>query len=139
MATQQSSAEDLALTDAVSMTGMALFLNSGAPALTIAIVRGDECIVQSFGETVPGNGTEPNGKSIFRLGSISKVFATDVLTSLAADGKLKLTDPLAKYAPDGASEKQTGRPITLLDLATRACRSGHKTLRQSVCCLYSRL
>ncbi|MEN0097581.1 MAG: D-alanyl-D-alanine-carboxypeptidase/endopeptidase AmpH [Brucella pseudogrignonensis] len=120
MATQQSSAEDLALKDAVSMTGMALFLNSGAPALTIAVVRGDESIVQGFGETVPGNDTEPNGKSIFRLGSISKVFATDVLTSLAADGKLKLTDPLAKYAPDGASVKQTGRPITLLDLATHS-------------------
>jgi len=108
MATQQSSAEDLALKDAVSMTGMALFLNSGAPALIIAVVRSDGSLVQAIGETVPGNNTEPNRKSIFRSGSISKVFATDVLTSLAADGRLKLTDPFAKYAPDGASVKQTG-------------------------------
>lgn len=117
---QHASAEDLALKDAVSMTGMALFLSSGAPALTIAVVRGDESIVQGFGETAPGNDIEPNSKSVFRLGSISKVFATDVLTSLAADGKLKLTDPLQRYAPDGVSVKQTGRPITLLDLATHS-------------------
>ena len=117
---QHASAEDLALKDAVSMTGMALFLSSGAPALTIAVVRGDESIVQGFGETVPGNDIEPNSKSVFRLGSISKVFATDVLTSLAADSKLKLTDPLQRYAPDGVSVKQTGRLITLLDLATHS-------------------
>ncbi len=117
---QHASTEDLALKDAVSMTGMALFLSSGAPALTIAVVRGDESIVQGFGETVPGNDIEPNSKSVFRLGSISKVFATDVLTSLAADSKLKLTDPLQRYAPDGVSVKQTGRLITLLDLATHS-------------------
>lgn len=119
-AASHASAEDLALKDAVSMTGMALFLSSGAPALTIAVVRGDESVIQGFGETVPGNDIEPNSKSIFRLGSISKVFATDVLTSLAADGTLKLTDPLTRYAPDGISVKQTGRPITLLDLATHS-------------------
>lgn len=117
---QHASAEDLALKDAVSMTGMALFLSSGAPALTIAVVRGDESVVQGFGETIPGNDTEPNSKSVFRLGSISKVFATDVLTSLVAAGAVKLTDPLERYAPDGVSVKQTGRPITLLDLATHS-------------------
>lgn len=50
---QHASAEDLALKDAVSMTGMALFLSSGAPALTIAVVRGDESIVQGFGKQRP--------------------------------------------------------------------------------------
>jgi serine-type D-Ala-D-Ala carboxypeptidase/endopeptidase len=117
---QHASAEDLALKDAVSMTGMALFLSSGAPALTIAVVRGDESVVQGFGETIPGNDTEPNSKSVFRLGSISKVFATDVLTSLVAAGAVKLTDPLERYAPDNVTLKQTGRPITFLDLATHS-------------------
>lgn len=114
-----TAAQDLALKDATSMTGMELFLNSGAPGLVIAVVRGDETFVQGFGETAPGNGKEPDGRSIFRLGSVSKQFATDLLSAAVAEGSVKLTDPLSRYAPDGIAIKATGgRQITLLDLAT---------------------
>ncbi|ERM01182.1 hypothetical protein Q644_22930 [Brucella intermedia 229E] len=43
-----------------------------------------------------------------------------MLAALAAKGKLKLTDPLAKYAPEGAKVEVNGRPVTLLDLATHS-------------------
>lgn len=113
-------AADLALQDAVSMAGMQMYLNGGAPGLIIAAVRGNDVVVQGYGETAPGSGVEPDGKSIFRIASVSKVFAGDVLASLAAKGKLKLTDPLSKYAPDNAKVDVNGRPITLLDLATHS-------------------
>ncbi|CAB3896205.1 D-alanyl-D-alanine-carboxypeptidase/endopeptidaseAmpH [Achromobacter anxifer] len=113
-------ATDLALQDAVSMAGMQLYLNSGAPGLIIAAVRGDEVVIQGYGETAPGSGVEPDGRSIFRIASVSKVFAGDVLAALAAKGKLKLTDPLAMYAPDNAKVESNGRPLTLLDLATHS-------------------
>jgi D-alanyl-D-alanine-carboxypeptidase/D-alanyl-D-alanine-endopeptidase len=113
-------AADLALTEAVSMAGMQLFLDSGAPGIVIGVVRGDVAVVQGYGETAPGSGIEPNDRSIFRLASVSKVFAGDVLASLAAKGKLSLTEPLSKYAPDNASVQSNGRPITLLDLATHS-------------------
>ncbi|WMD19978.1 D-alanyl-D-alanine-carboxypeptidase/endopeptidase AmpH [Achromobacter seleniivolatilans] len=113
-------ATDLALQDAVSMAGMQLYLNSGAPAVIIAVVRGDETVIQAYGETAPGSGVEPDENSIFRIASVSKVFAGDVLASLAAKGRVKLTDPLAKYAPDNARVEVNGRPITLLDLATHS-------------------
>ena len=116
----QVRATDLALQDAVSMAGMQLYLNAGAPAVIIAAVRGDDVVVQGYGETAPGSGVEPDGQSIFRIASVSKVFAGDVLASLAAKGKLKLTDPLAKYAPAAATVESNGRPITLLDLATHS-------------------
>ena len=113
-------AADLALQDAVSMAGMQLYLNAGAPAVIIAVVRGDDVVIQGYGETAPGNGVEPDANSIFRIASVSKVFAADVLASLAAKGQLKLTDPLAKYAPANARVETNGRPITLLDLATHS-------------------
>lgn len=113
-------ATDLALQDAVSMAGMQLYFDSGAPGLIIVAVRGDDTVIQTYGETAPGNGVEPNTHSIFRIGSVSKVFATDVLASLAAKGKVKLTDPLAKYAPANAKVQINGRAITLLDLATQS-------------------
>ncbi|AYD65127.1 D-alanyl-D-alanine-carboxypeptidase/endopeptidase AmpH [Achromobacter spanius] len=120
LGTAPANAADPALQDAVSMAGMQLYLNSGAPAVIIAVVRGDEVVIQGYGETAPGNGVEPDEHSVFRIASVSKVFATDVLASLAAKGKLKLTDPLAKYAPDGTQLQSHGRPITLLDLATHS-------------------
>lgn len=114
-------ADDLALRDAASMAGTAMFLNAGAPGLIIAVVHGDDSFVEGFGETAPGSKTEPTGQSIFRIGSVSKVFATDLLAVMAAEGRVGLSDPLAKYAPAGIAVKSFGnQPFTLLDLATHA-------------------
>ena len=112
-------AEDLALKEATSMMGTVLALSSGAPGLVVAAVRGEQSVVLGFGETRPGSKTEPNGRSILRMGSIAKAMAGQVLASMAADGTVKLTDPLAKYAPPGVKVPSfAGRQITLLDLAT---------------------
>jgi D-alanyl-D-alanine-carboxypeptidase/D-alanyl-D-alanine-endopeptidase len=112
-------AEDLALKEATSMMGTVLALSSGAPGLVVAAVRGEQSVVLGFGETRPGSKSEPNGRSILRMGSIAKAMAGHVLASMAADGTVKLTDPLAKYAPPGVKVPSfAGRQITLLDLAT---------------------
>ena len=39
-------------------------------------------------------------QTVFRIGSITKQFAAAVVLQLAAEGKLKLTDPISKYLPD---------------------------------------
>ncbi|HET6192913.1 MAG TPA: serine hydrolase, partial [Trebonia sp.] len=50
-----------------------------------------------------------------------KVFTTELLADLVADGKLRLTDPLQADAPPGVTIPGGGeRPITLLDLATHS-------------------
>jgi D-alanyl-D-alanine-carboxypeptidase/D-alanyl-D-alanine-endopeptidase len=109
------------------MTGTVLWLSSGAPGLVLAVVRGEESLVLGFGETRPGSKTEPNGRSILRVGSIAKVMAGHVLASMTADGTVKLNDPLAKYAPAGAKVPAfAGRQITLLDLATYTAGLPHE-------------
>jgi len=119
--TAGAQAQDLALRDAVSMAGTAMFLNAGAPGLIIAVVRDGETLIAGYGETAPGSKIEPDRQSIFRIGSVSKVFATDVLASMAADGRLALTDPLARYAPAGLAIKSYGgKTFSLLDLATHS-------------------
>lgn len=118
---RQAVAEDLALREAASMSGVAMFLNARAPGLILAIVRDEESFIAGYGETAPGNGKEPDGRSIVRVGSVSKVFATDVLAAMAAKGELSLDAPLARYAPAGkAPQAFDERPITLLDLATHS-------------------
>lgn len=103
------------------MAGTAMYLNSGAPGLIVAVVRGEEAVIQGYGETSPGSKTEPDGQSIVRLGSISKVFATDLLAALVAEGRVGLTDSLSRYAPSGATIKSfSNQPFSLLDLATHS-------------------
>lgn len=111
---------DPVLAEASDLAGTVMFIDSGAPGMVLVIVRGDRSVVLGYGETEKGNKHTPDGKSLLRLNSITKVFATDVLASLAADGKLRLTDPLQRYAGDVKVPTSGSHPITLLDLATHS-------------------
>lgn len=108
------------LQESIGLTGPAMFLASGAPGMVLVVVSDQDVLIEGYGETAKGNGREPNGKSLLRLGSISKTFAGDLLAGMAAEGKLRLTDSLRMYAA-GAPVPQFGRrEITLLDLATHS-------------------
>ena len=75
--------------------------------------------VVSFGNTVKGGGTPVDGKTIFEIGSITKVFTSLLLADMVAKGEVKLDDPVAKYLPkDVKVPARGGKEITLLDLAT---------------------
>jgi D-alanyl-D-alanine-carboxypeptidase/D-alanyl-D-alanine-endopeptidase len=111
---------DPVLAEASNLTGFVMFANSGAPGMVLVVVRGDKSLVLGYGETEKGNDHEPDGNSLFRLNSITKVFATQVLVSLVAEGKLRLTDPLQRYAGDAKVPSFGAHPITLLDLTTHS-------------------
>ena len=111
-------AADPLLAESISLAGPAMFLSSGAPGMVLVVVRGDAALVEGYGETAKGQGHEPDAKSLFRLGSISKVFTTEVLGSLVADGTVRLFDTLQHDAGGLPVPARDGRAITLLDLAT---------------------
>jgi D-alanyl-D-alanine-carboxypeptidase/D-alanyl-D-alanine-endopeptidase len=113
-------ADDPVLAAATDLPGLIMFLDSGSPGLVLVVVRGDNTLVRGYGETEKGNKHTPDGTSLLRLNSITKVLATEVLVSLAADGKLALTDPLQRFAGDVKVPAFGARPITLLDLATHS-------------------
>jgi serine-type D-Ala-D-Ala carboxypeptidase/endopeptidase len=114
-------ADSALLEEAVGLSGIAMFLESGATGMVLAVVHGDDHMVVGLGETAQGSGREPDGKSLVRLGSISKALAGELLGGLAAEGRLSLTDPLSRYAPDRVHVPEfDGRAITLLDLATHS-------------------
>ena len=88
--------------------------------MILVVVRSDRSLVLGYGETEKGNKQTPDGNSLLRLNSITKVFTTEVLVALAAEGKLSLTDPL-QHTARGAKVPAFGtRQITLLDLATHS-------------------
>lgn len=118
--TTAAAADDPLLVEATDLTGAVMFLDSGAPGMILVVVRGDHTLVRGYGETEKGNNHTPDGASLLRLNSITKVFTTEVLVSLAADGKLALTDPLQRFATNVTVPAFGPRPITLLDLATHS-------------------
>jgi D-alanyl-D-alanine-carboxypeptidase/D-alanyl-D-alanine-endopeptidase len=99
--------------------GADLFTRSGSTGMVLVVVRGKQVFFQGYGETALGSGKLPDEKSILRLCSLSKIFATDLLIKLVHDGTLHLDDPLQLFAPHGVHVPTwPGHPITLKDLAT---------------------
>jgi len=111
-------AADPVLEQATDLYGAVMWMESGAPGMVLVVVRGDASLVRGYGETERGNHHEPDGDTLLRLNSITKVFTTEVLASLAAEGKVSLTDTLQRFAGDKKVPAYGKEPITLLELAT---------------------
>ena len=118
--TASHAADDPVLAEATKLTGAVMFLESGAPGMVLVVVRDDHTLLRGYGETEKGNAHQPDGASLLRLNSITKVFTTELLVSLAAEGRLALTDPLQRFGGETKIPTFGTRPITLLDLATHS-------------------
>ena len=112
-------AQDAALNVMAQVQGESLFQQSGAVGMVMAVVRGESTVVVGFGETAKGNGRKPDGRTVVRIGSISKAMTGQILADLVVDGVVRLTDPIQSLLPQGRTAPSfANRPITLLDLAT---------------------
>lgn len=74
--------------------------------------------VFSYGTLSLRDNTLVDGDTVFEIGSISKVFTTEVLADMVSKGEVKLDDPVAKFFPGKVKVPSSdGKQITLLDLA----------------------
>jgi D-alanyl-D-alanine-carboxypeptidase/D-alanyl-D-alanine-endopeptidase len=102
----------------------AIFEQTHATGMVFVAVRRHEVHLQGFGTVAPGRAEAPSATSLLRLCSLTKIFTTDLLVKLGFEGKVKLTDPLQLFAPQGVrvpTQLYRGanqRPMTLGDLAT---------------------
>jgi serine-type D-Ala-D-Ala carboxypeptidase/endopeptidase len=118
-ATTEARASDKLLEEALQFTGTALFLETKVPALVIGGVRNGEMAVAGFGKTSAQSDRVPDGKTLLRIGSITKPFTGAVLASLLADGKVKLMDPLQQALGwNTPIPTKNGKQIRLIDLVT---------------------
>ena len=97
-----------------------IFKDSQAVGMVMVVVDKQGAQQRFYGETRPGSRRAPDADSLLRIASLSKLMTSEVLASLALQNRLKLDDPLLKYAPAGARlpKSLNGQPITLLHLAT---------------------
>lgn len=96
-----------------------IYYGSGATGMAMVVIDGNQRVFRSFGETRPGNNVRPQLDSVIRIASLTKLMTSEMLVKMLDQGKVKLNDPLSKYAPSGATVPSfNGEPIRLVNLAT---------------------
>ena len=87
----------------------------GLAAMSIALVD-EEGVAWSagFGEQSPGHPATPT--TVYRVGSVSKLFTDIAVMQLHERGELDIDAPVTDYLPDFAPDNPSGTPITLRQL-----------------------
>jgi D-alanyl-D-alanine-carboxypeptidase/D-alanyl-D-alanine-endopeptidase len=87
--------------------------------LVVGLVDGDHTHVFGYGRLSRNADRTPDGKTVFEIGSVTKVFTALLLADMAEHGRVRLEDPVEELLPDTVAVPQRDqRAITLLDLAT---------------------
>src|ERR1019366_9574818 len=61
---------------------------------------------------------QPDGDTVFEIGSVTKVFTSLILADMIEKGEVKRDDPVSKFPPATVKvPSRNGREITLLDLS----------------------
>jgi D-alanyl-D-alanine-carboxypeptidase/D-alanyl-D-alanine-endopeptidase len=114
-------AEDRLLSEAVNFTGTLTFLGTKVPGLVLVAVRNGEMAFAGFGDIADKANKTPDADTMFRIGSISKVFCGEVLASMVLDGKVHFADRLQdRLGYDVKLPERDGHPIRLIDLVTQS-------------------
>ncbi|HYG99062.1 MAG TPA: serine hydrolase domain-containing protein [Terriglobales bacterium] len=93
------------------------------PAMSIALVDDNEIVwAQGFGYADPERKVPATASTVYRIGSVSKLFTDIGVMQMAEQGKLDIDAPISNYLPDFKPANQFPKPITLRQLM--AHRSG---------------
>src|SRR5262245_446148 len=110
-----AAAEDRLLAEAVDFTGTLTYLGTTVPAFLMVAVRNGETAFAGFGKIADKSDKAPDADTIFRIGSVSKVFCGEVLASLVLDGKLRFADRLQdRLGYEIKLPEKDGRAIRLI-------------------------
>ncbi len=93
------------------------------PALSIALVDDQQIVwAKGFGYADPVKKIPATGETVYRVGSVSKLFTDIAVMQLVEQGKLDLDAPVTNYLPDFRPRNPFGKQITLRQLMSH--RSG---------------
>jgi CubicO group peptidase (beta-lactamase class C family) len=99
----------------VAQVAEKVLAESGVPSAEVGIVLdGKVAYAQGFGLARVSPPVKATAEMAYPVGSISKQFTATAVLLLQQDGKLSLTDPVAKYFP----ELMRAKDVTILNLLT---------------------
>jgi CubicO group peptidase (beta-lactamase class C family) len=87
--------------------------------LVVGLTRNGERMVKGFRSPDARYAPVPDGRTLYEIGSVTKVYTTSLLSILVAKGVLSLEDTIGTYYPD-VNLKPEIAEITLFDLATHS-------------------
>lgn len=87
------------------------------PALSIAVVDDQRLVwARGFGYADPDNKIPATPETVYRVGSVSKLFTDIAIMQWVEQGKLSLDAPITSYLPDFRPKNPFGMPVTLRQL-----------------------
>lgn len=87
------------------------------PALSIALVDDQEIVwARGFGHARPRDKQPATAATIYRVGSVSKLFTDLAVMQLVEQGTLDLDAPVTRYLPEFRPANPSGKAITLRQL-----------------------
>jgi CubicO group peptidase (beta-lactamase class C family)/D-alanyl-D-alanine dipeptidase len=93
------------------------------PAISISLVDDQEIVwARGFGFARPRDSVLATAETVYRVGSVSKLFTDIAVLQLVERGALDLDAPLTRYLPGFRPSNPFGTPVTLRHLLTH--RSG---------------
>jgi CubicO group peptidase (beta-lactamase class C family)/D-alanyl-D-alanine dipeptidase len=93
------------------------------PGLSIALVDDQQIVwAQGFGVADPKSKKPATAATVYRIGSVSKLFTDIAIMQLVERGELNLDAPVSDYLPEFHPRNPFGTPITLRELMSH--RSG---------------
>jgi CubicO group peptidase (beta-lactamase class C family)/D-alanyl-D-alanine dipeptidase len=98
-------------------------LDAGIPGISIALVE-DQTVLWSkgFGHADLAKTKAAALNTVYRVGSVSKLFTDIAVMQLVEEGKIDIDAPVTKYLPDFRPDNPFGKAITLRQLMSH--RSG---------------
>jgi CubicO group peptidase (beta-lactamase class C family) len=89
--------------------------------MAVGVVKNDETLVRGYGYLSTADRRTPDGKTVFEIGSASKVFTGILLADAVVRKHLTLDQPVQSLLPEKVSIPQFGEePIRLIHLATHS-------------------
>ncbi len=92
-------------------------VDKNLPAISVALVDGNEIVwARGFGYADPDKKIPATALTVYRVGSVSKLFTDIGIMQMVEQGKLDLDAPLGQFLPEFKPVNQFTKPITLRQL-----------------------
>ncbi len=91
--------------------------DKGLPAVSIALVEDQQVVwARGFGDADPAKKKPATPDTVYRVGSVSKLFTDIAVMQLVERGQVDLDAPVTRYLPDFKPSNPFNTPITLRHL-----------------------
>src|SRR3982751_6676755 len=113
----QSSADYAAVAETLERFVNREMADKDLPAVSIALVDDQQIVwAKGFGFADPSAKVPATAETVYRVGSVSKLFTDIGVMQLVEQGKLDLDAPVTRYLPTFQPGNTFGKPITLRQL-----------------------